>query len=348
MIFDHIDNGALYYALNPLFPKAFEYLTAHDFTTMENGVYEVDEKNIFAIVNSYHTEPAEQRFWEGHQKYIDIQLVIKGTENMAHAPVQLAKILEPYNDEKDFIKYEAQGQQTTVPSGYFTIFYPSDVHMPNLVFEQVEEVKKVVMKVRVPEPLISLSFASNNAHKLEEVRHQLLGSPIEVKSLEESGIHEELPETGDTLEANAFEKANRVYSKFGLHCFADDTGLEVKALQGAPGVYSARYAGIGASYQDNVTRLLDEMKGKTHRQARFRTVISLVMDATEFRFEGTVEGEITESPRGTNGFGYDSVFVPAGYTQTFAEMEAGLKNKISHRAIAIKKLVKFLKDNISN
>jgi XTP/dITP diphosphohydrolase len=202
------------------------------------------------------------------------------------------------------------------------------------------------MKVKVPDPVIELTLASNNAHKLEEIRNKLLGSGISVLSLEESGVREELPETGNTLEANAFEKANRVYSKFGFNCFADDTGLEVDALNGEPGVHSARYAGDKASYQDNVAKLLQEMNGKSNRKARFRTVISLVLDAVEFRFEGIVHGYIIEKPRGTQGFGYDPVFVPEGYDCTFAEMEPALKNKISHRGIAVEKLVKFLKEDL--
>ena len=195
---------------------------------------------------------------------------------------------------------------------------------------------------------MQFTFASNNAHKLEEIVAQLKGTDIEILSLKESGIHAELPETGDTLEANAFEKANTVYSKFGLNCFADDTGLEVEELNGDPGVYSAMYAGNGASYEQNVNKLLEEMKGKTNRKARFRTIISLVMDATEFRFEGIVEGKILESPRGTQGFGYDPVFVPDGFNETFAEMTAEQKNKISHRGRAVEKLVKFLKEDLAN
>jgi XTP/dITP diphosphohydrolase len=195
---------------------------------------------------------------------------------------------------------------------------------------------------------MQLTFASNNAHKLDEIRSKLLGTGIEVLGLKESGINEELPETGDTLEANAFEKANRVYSKFGLNCFADDTGLEVEALNGAPGVYSAMYAGEKASYSDNVAKLLKEMEGKTNRKARFRTIISLVLDATEFRFEGMVNGIILENIRGTQGFGYDPVFVPDGFNETFAEMNAEQKNKISHRGLAVEKLVKFLKEDLAN
>lgn len=346
MIFDHIQNAYNYYNMHPLFRKAFEYLSSTDFSLIENGVYEIDEKNLFAIVNSYQTEPADQRIWEGHKKYIDIQFVAKGSENMGYSPIQNAKVLRAYDEENDFTKFDAKGTEISVPTEYFTIFYPTDVHKPNLVNKNSTEVKKVVMKVRLPEPVLRLTFASNNEHKLEEVRRKLLGSVIGVLGLGKSGIHEELSETGNTLEENAFEKANRVYSKFGLNCFADDTGLEVEALHGAPGVYSARYAGKGASYYENVKKLLDEMACKTNRRARFRTIISLVLDAIEYRFEGIVKGHITDQPRGTQGFGYDSVFVPEGYEKTFAEMDLDLKNQISHRGKAIEKLVRFLKEDV--
>ncbi len=346
MIFDHLKNAYLYHSMHPLFQKAFDYLASNDFNKMENGIYEIDEKNLLAIVNSYETEPASQRVWEGHRKYIDIQFVAHGTENMGHSPIQSATVIQAYDAENDFTKFEATGTEISVPTGYFTIFYPTDVHKPNLVNAQPMQIKKVVMKVRLPEPDLQLTFASNNAHKLEEIRRKLAGSSVGILGLSESGVHEELSETGDTLEANAFEKANRVFSKFGLNCFADDTGLEVEALHGAPGVYSARYAGEGVSYEDNVKKLLAEMMGKTNRKARFRTIISLVMDATEYRFEGIINGSITENPSGTQGFGYDPVFVPEGYKQTFAEMGPDLKNQISHRGLAIEKLVRFLKEEV--
>lgn len=348
MILDHLNNAYLYYGMHPLFKKAFEYLSSNDFNTIDNGTYEIEGNDLLAIVNSYDTEPAEVRFWEGHKKYIDIQLIVSGIENMGYSPLHEATVLEPYVEEKDFTKFDAKGVQVTVPAHYFTIFYPTDVHMPNLVHSNVSHVKKVVMKVKLPEPLIQLTFASNNAHKLEEIRRKLAGSSIGILSLNESGITQELPETGTTLEANSFQKANTVYSKYGLNCFADDTGLEVDALDGEPGVYSARYAGENASYEQNVTKLLQAMEGKTDRSARFRTVISLVMDATEYRFEGVVEGYIIEKPRGNKGFGYDPVFVPVGYNQTFAEMDPDTKNKISHRGLAVEKLVRFLKQDVLN
>lgn len=346
MILDHIQNAPLYYNMHPLFKKAFEYLSSNDFTKIENGSYELDGKNLMAIVNSYYTEPANQRVWEGHKKYIDIQLVAKGIENMGHSPIGNTKILQAYDEENDFTKFDAIGQEVIVPEGHFTIFYPTDVHKPNLISGSSIEVKKVVMKVRLPEPTFNLTFASNNAHKLEEIKRKLLGTSVGILGLSESGINEELSETGDTLEANAFEKANSVYSKFGLNCFADDTGLEVDALDGAPGVYSARYSGDKATSEDNVKKLLQEMKGKTNRKARFRTIVSLVIDATEHRFEGIVSGHIVENPIGSQGFGYDPVFVPKGYDKTFAEMDGDLKNQISHRGKAIEKMVRFLKEDV--
>jgi XTP/dITP diphosphohydrolase len=348
MILDHLNNAYLYFGMHPLFKKAFAYLASNDFSKIENGTYELEGKDLLAIVNSYDTEAPDKRVWEGHRKYIDIQLVAAGIENMGYAPLQEAKVLEAYVDEHDFTKFDALGAEVTVPANYFTIFYPTDVHKPNLISGKTCWVKKVVMKVKLPEPLIQLTFASNNAHKLEEIRRKLAGTPVGVLGLQESGVNQELPEHGDTLEANAFQKANTVYSKFGLNCFADDTGLEVEALDGEPGVYSARYAGENASYADNVSKLLAALKGKTNRKARFRTVISLVLDATEYRFEGVINGRISENPHGTQGFGYDPVFVPDGYDQTFAEMDPDLKNKISHRGLAVEKLVRFLKEDVLN
>lgn len=198
------------------------------------------------------------------------------------------------------------------------------------------------------EAKIILTLASNNPHKLEEIRQKLNGTGIKVLGLSESGIQDDLPENGNTLEANAYQKANRVYSKHGLNCFADDTGLEVKALNGEPGVFSARYAGEKASFEDNMKKLLREMEGKTNREAQFRTVISLILGGKEVKFEGAIRGYITDKPRGTQGFGYDPVFVPEQSNLSFAEMDAKMKNQISHRALATEKLVKFLKNEIAN
>lgn len=184
-------------------------------------------------------------------------------------------------------------------------------------------------------------FATNNAHKLEEVSY-ILGEKVELLSLKDIGCHEDIPETADTLEGNALLKARYIAEKYHVDCFADDTGLEVEALDGAPGVYSARYAGDGHDSEANMRKLLKDMEGMENRKARFRTVFALIVDKKEHLFEGIVKGEIIANRKGTSGFGYDPIFVPEGYTQTFAEMGNELKNKISHRAVATNKLCRFL------
>lgn len=192
------------------------------------------------------------------------------------------------------------------------------------------------------EKMKKLVFATNNAHKLDEIR-AILGSKIEILSLNDIDCHADIPETADTLEGNAALKAQYIYKNFGLDCFADDTGLEVEALNGAPGIYSARYAGgEGHDSEANMKKLLAEMEGKENRKARFRTAICLIEDGKEHLFEGIVNGEIIQERRGGSGFGYDPVFVPEGYTETFAEMGNDEKNKISHRARAVAKLCDYL------
>lgn len=188
----------------------------------------------------------------------------------------------------------------------------------------------------------AVCFATNNLHKLEEVR-SVLGSDFRVFSLDEISCKEELPETGNTLEANAHQKAKYVFDNYKQTCFADDTGLEVEALHQAPGVYSARYAGPQRSSEDNIDLLLKNLIGQENRKARFRTVICWVSEKEIRYFEGTVEGEIIGERRGTQGFGYDPVFVPLGYTKTFAEMTMEEKNVLSHRSRAVSELVSFLK-----
>ncbi len=192
---------------------------------------------------------------------------------------------------------------------------------------------------------MKLVFATNNAHKLEEVA-SILGHDIDLLSLNDIHCHEDIPETADTLEGNALLKSSFVYERYGFDCFADDTGLEVDALDGAPGVYSARYAGgKGHDSEANMNRLLHELEGVDNRRARFRTVISLLIRGQEHRFEGIVEGEIIRTPRGAEGFGYDPIFVPDGFDRTFAELGADVKNRISHRARAVQALATFLKKN---
>ena len=187
-----------------------------------------------------------------------------------------------------------------------------------------------------------LVFATNNAHKLEEVS-AILSDKIELLSLNDINCHTDIPETADTLEGNALLKSSFIYNNYGLDCFADDTGLEVEALNSAPGVYSARYAGgEGHDAQANMLKLLHELEGKKNRKAQFRTAISLIFDGKEYLFEGVIKGEIIPEKRGNSGFGYDPVFVPEGYGQTFAELGNEIKNKISHRALAVEKLCEFL------
>lgn len=189
---------------------------------------------------------------------------------------------------------------------------------------------------------MKLVFATNNKHKLDEVRKITSHHPVEIVSLAEINCFDDIPETADTLEGNALQKAHYIQEKFGLNCFADDTGLEVEALNNAPGVYSARYAGPGHDSEANMKKLLHEMEGKENRKARFRTVIALVWNGKTYTFDGIVNGTITTTKRGENGFGYDPIFIPEGYEQTFAELENDIKNQISHRAKAVEKLDEFL------
>jgi len=188
---------------------------------------------------------------------------------------------------------------------------------------------------------MELVFATNNKHKVREIS-DLLDSNFRILGLADLNITEDIPEEAETLEENALFKARYVHEKTGKNVFADDTGLEVVALGGAPGVYSARYAGENKSFDDNIEKLLREMNGADDRSARFRTVIALILDGTEYLFEGTVDGEITRERRGNGGFGYDPVFLASGYDRTFAEIPLSEKNKISHRAKAMRQLLDFL------
>jgi XTP/dITP diphosphohydrolase len=188
---------------------------------------------------------------------------------------------------------------------------------------------------------MKLVFATNNKHKIREIS-DLLDDRFEVTGLAEIGITEDIPEDADNLADNAMFKARYVHERTGLNVFADDTGLEVDALGGAPGVYSARYAGTSKDPSDNIIKLLKELEGVEDRKARFRTVIALIYDNSEYLFEGKVEGGIIKMRRGSGGFGYDPVFIAEGYDLTFAEMPLSEKNKISHRAMAMRKLIEFI------
>jgi len=189
-----------------------------------------------------------------------------------------------------------------------------------------------------------LVFATNNAHKLSEVR-AILEPEFKIISLKDLNCNEDIPETADTLDGNALLKATYIHDKFGLDCFADDTGLEVEELGGEPGVYSARYAGEDNNAYNNMNKVLSLLGDKTNRKACFRTVIALKIGKSTFSFEGKIDGEIATLPRGESGFGYDPIFVPEGYLLSFAQLEAGVKNNISHRALAVNKLIDFLQHN---
>lgn len=188
---------------------------------------------------------------------------------------------------------------------------------------------------------MKIVFATNNTHKLEEIRRMLRGSH-QIVSLAEIGCHEDIPEEQDTLEGNALQKARYIKQHYGYDCFADDTGLEIDALGGRPGVYSARYAGEAKNSEANMRKVLAEMQGHSDRRARFRTVIALILGNEEHLFEGKVEGEILTARQGSAGFGYDPVFRPDGYDRSFAEMDPDTKNSISHRGEATRKLAAFL------
>lgn len=188
---------------------------------------------------------------------------------------------------------------------------------------------------------MKICFATNNAKKIEEVK-VALGSDFEIVSLKDIGCNEELPETGDTLDHNAFQKARFVKENYGVDCFADDTGLEVESLNGEPGVYSGRYAGEPRSDERNIELLLKNLEGKENRKARFRTVIALILEGKEYAFEGIASGEIIEEKIGGGGFGYDPIFKPDSYSRTFAELTMAEKNQISHRGKAVKALIEFL------
>ncbi len=190
-----------------------------------------------------------------------------------------------------------------------------------------------------------LVLATNNPHKVEEIRN-ILGSSLSIKTLNELGFFEDIPENSPTLQGNASQKSHFLFDKFGCNCFADDTGLEVEALDGAPGIYSARYAGEAKDPEANMRKLLKELEGKESRKARFRTVISLIWEGQEYFFEGIVEGVILTEKRGEEGFGYDPIFQPDGYDRSFAQLTMQEKNEISHRGRAVQKLLQFLQSVI--
>ncbi|MGE0561831.1 MAG: non-canonical purine NTP diphosphatase [Flavobacteriales bacterium] len=191
--------------------------------------------------------------------------------------------------------------------------------------------------------MLKLVFATNNKNKIKEIKH-LIGNSIELLSLEDIGCLEDIPETADTIQGNAIQKAKYVYNNYGYNCFADDTGLEIEALNGDPGVYSARYAGEQKSPEDNMNKVLEKLEEKLNRNAQFKTVMALIINGEVNCFEGIVKGEITHLRSGNEGFGYDPIFKPKGYNITYSEMNLELKNKISHRALATQKLIGYLRE----
>lgn len=186
-----------------------------------------------------------------------------------------------------------------------------------------------------------LVFATNNTHKLKEIKAMVSGG-VRILSLKDIGCYDELPETSNSIRGNAIQKASYVFEKYGMNCFADDTGLEIDALQGRPGVYSSRFAGVRATDEENVTKVLREMNGMESRKARFKTIIALITVMEQKYYEGIIEGLIATEPRGHEGFGYDPVFCPEGNEKTFAEMSGEEKNKVSHRARATQQLIDYL------
>lgn len=193
---------------------------------------------------------------------------------------------------------------------------------------------------------MKLVFASNNKHKLEEAKI-ISNGKFEILSLNDINLHEEIPEDYDNLSENALQKANYIYDRYHINCFADDTGLSIEALNGEPGVFSARYAGNNCSYEDNMNKVLEKMKGIDNRKASFSTIIALILNGEKYLFEGKIEGEIALAPRGSNGFGYDPIFVPKNYSKSFAELSDVEKNSMSHRYLALQQLFIFL-ESIKN
>jgi len=189
--------------------------------------------------------------------------------------------------------------------------------------------------------MIDLIFVTNNKFKLEEIQ-SIIGFKYRIMSLKDINCYDEIPETHMTIEENASEKSHYIYKKYELDCFADDTGLEIDALNGRPGVFSARYAGEGKDFDDNMNKVLSELQNTSNRKARFRTVISLILDGNEYQFEGIVNGQILAQKVGKKGFGYDPIFQPDGFSKSFAQLTMKEKNKISHRGMAIQKMIEFL------
>lgn len=346
MIIDTLNNRHLYRMPSlPGLNRAFTWLEETDLQNIKPGRYPIEGDFVYALVSDYETKTGDlEGRWEAHEVYADLQYVVKGSELVGYAPLREMMVVKEYDETNDYALFDGPGEFIHFAEGMFAIFMPDDAHMPGIAFDEPESVRKVVIKIKIGEraPLV---MATGNAHKLEEAR-AILGTKAEVLSLKEAGFNDKLEETGETLEANAREKALLVYEATGADVIADDSGLEIEALNGAPGVYSARYAGEEATDADNRAKVLEQMKGQSNRKARFRTVICHVSRGNVRSFEGLVEGTILEAPRGEGGFGYDSLFQPVGFDKTFAEMSAEEKNSISHRGAALRALAAYLTPEI--
>ncbi len=328
----------------PGLSSAFTWLEETDLQQIKPGRYPIDGDHIFALVSDYQTKDGDEGKWEAHEVYADLQYVVQGSELLGYAPLREMEVIKPYDEENDYALFDGPGEFVHFAEGMFAILMPQDAHMPGIAFETPEPVRKVVIKIRIGyrTPLV---MATGNAHKLEEAR-QILGKHAFVTSMTQAGFSGTLEENETTLEGNAYQKALQVYEALGVDCFADDTGLEVEALDGKPGVYSARFAGPNATYADNCKKLLADLDGVTNRRATFKTVICYLEKGRPIMAEGEIHGTILEAPRGEGGFGYDALFQPDGMDKTFAEMSAEEKNAISHRRLALDTLAIYLQGDL--
>jgi len=332
MIIDRLDARNEYRISSlPNLSRAFDWLIQQDFETLEDGKYPILGDDVFAIVNRYETK--EEGKWEAHRSYADLQYVASGAELMGYAPLPQMEEIQAYSESDDYALFDGDGEFLVFQEGMFAIFLPGDVHMPGIMLEDSAPVCKVVIKIRL-QPPAELVMATGNPHKLAEVS-SVLGADFLLRTAIDAGFRTALKEDGDTLEANAMQKAEQVFQATGLACIADDTGLFTEALNGEPGVFSARFAGEDADDAKNRDLLVARMDGATNRKACFKTVIAYISETVSFTVIGEVWGTILPAEQGTGGFGYDSLFVPDGYTQSFAELHAAEKNRISHRAKAL-------------
>jgi XTP/dITP diphosphohydrolase len=339
MILDTLQNRNQYTVSSlPLLGKAFEWLLTQDFDFVDDGKHLIQGDDVFALVSTYTTK--DEAKWEAHRSYADLQYVVSGSELFGYAPLAQLDEVQAYSESDDYALFEGNGEFVNFQAGMFAILLPSDAHMPGIAMEEPEQVRKVVIKIRI-QPALELLMATGNSHKIAEAA-AVLGNNFLISSAQSKGFTKELTENGDTLEANAMQKAEQVFAEIGMACIADDTGLFVEALNGEPGVFSARFAGPQCIDADNRKLLMDKLNGAANRNACFRTVIAYKSKNIAFTVSGEICGTIADSEKGTHGFGYDSLFIPEGYSQTFAELHPAEKNRISHRAKALTTLCREL------